>query len=400
MKKASLFIELILIFSLFAGLAGAKCGDKDKSPAKDPLKEKALEHYAEGRRLFLSCDPNVYAKAKDEFDMSLSFWEDNPEALAARAETISMWYGFMLPEEAFQAAYMDAQRAVRLDPDLDMGYRAMADLFRHHRDPETGEFDVEYALSVIERAMGKNPDSAENLYVKGSIYLSRDPAAAIEILQKAVSLNPNLGKSYFNLASARQMLADRMKLELANDPEKLEEARQAIDAHYAEAERLLGSYVRIVPGDLAGYCSSGIVKQRLGKTDEAETMFQETVKINRSPDKSQDVWRILAYLQLASIAETRDSDLEAARLYLDGAYKLAPMNRETLLRLIDLSGKQKNEDDVKRFAEELQKAQTTMRERLAPQAGDTAGTAAGDAAAPMPGGDEAAEGGDTTRPSP
>ena len=108
-------------------IAFPSCTER-KGASADPLKEKAQDKYAEGRRLFLTCDPNRYSQAAQLYEDALLYWEDYPEALAAWAETMSSWYGFLIPEPLFQEAYMKAQRAIRLAPELDGGYRAMADL--------------------------------------------------------------------------------------------------------------------------------------------------------------------------------------------------------------------------------------------------------------------------------
>ena len=140
-----------------AALVGGACKQRPHS-SSDPMIEKAQERYTEGRRLFLTCDPNNYQKAIQYYEDALVYRDDYPEAMAAWAEAVSMWYGYQIPEPLFQDAYMKAQRAIRLQPDLDMGYRAMADLFRHRRNPETGKYDFDYAMEVIERALAKARD--------------------------------------------------------------------------------------------------------------------------------------------------------------------------------------------------------------------------------------------------
>src|SRR3972149_8591070 len=112
---------LLALALMLVCLAPASC-DKDKKGAEDPLKEKAREKYGEGRRLFLTCDPNKYDESQQLFEDALAYWDDYPEALAAWAEAMSMWYSFLMPEPLFEQAYMRAQRSVRLAAGVEMGY--------------------------------------------------------------------------------------------------------------------------------------------------------------------------------------------------------------------------------------------------------------------------------------
>jgi tetratricopeptide (TPR) repeat protein len=341
-------------------LVGGDCEQRSRV-STDPLKDKAREKYAEGRRLFLTCDPNNYEKAARLFEDALAYWEDYPEALAAWAEVISMWYAFNMPEELFQKGYMKAQRAVRLAPELDMGYRAMADLFRHHRDPDTNQVQTDYAMEVIDMALKINPASAENLYVKGSIQLAADPEAAVQILNQARMLNPDLGKVYFNLGAAHQMMAKKLRAEAAENPDMASELQARMSSLYETAIEDLKTYQKLVPGDLAGYCSRGMIYLQEGKLELAEQMFQQTVSRNLKPDPSQEVWRKTAYGQLARIAENRN-DLEGARLYLEGALAIAPRDIQTLEELVRitklLKDKKAAEEYAKRLKESIESARS------------------------------------------
>lgn len=379
MGRLRKIVVLVALAALAAGLVGSRCeGDKPGDEA-DPLKAKAREKYAEGRRLFLTCDPNNYDQAQQLFKDAMAYWDDYPEALAAWSETMSMWYSFMIPEQLFQEAYSQAQRAVRLDPEVDAGYRAMADLYRHHRDPATGEVQTRYALDVIELALKIAPDSAENLYVQGSIYLALDPAKAIEVLSRARAVNPDLGKTYFNLASAYQTAGDKLMLEAMRDPSKLEQNKELISRNYEQAIAALQTYQRLVPGDLAGYCSLGIVYLHDGKTTEALQQFQETVSRNQKGDISQYRWKIMAYDKLAEAAEVKDHDLGSARLYMERALALAPKNAQTLSVLVRLTKALKDEKAAAEYQARLAESvkEMEMKEQAGPAAGPAAGSTAG-----------------------
>jgi len=359
LKKA---ISLTGVVAVVLTLLGGNCEERDRV-STDPLKDKAREKYAEGRRLFLTCDPNNYEKSVRLFEDALAYWEDYPEAMAAWSEVVSMWYGFNMPEELFENGYMKAQRAVRLAPELDMGYRAMADLFRHHRDPDTNKVQSDYAMEVIDMALKINPDSAENLYVKGSIQLAGDPEAAVQILNRARMLNPNLGKVYFNLGAAHQMMANNLKAEADKNPDKASELQPRISSLYETAIEHLKTYQKLVPGDLAGYCSRGMIYLQEGKIEPAELMFKETVSRNLKPDPSQEVWRKAGYGQLARIAESRN-DLDGARLYQEKALAITPRDVKTLEELVRITTLLKDEEAAAEYAKRLKESIETIRPEI------------------------------------
>jgi len=251
--------------------------------ASQPLQEQAKEHYLKARRLFLTCNPDNYLKAIEEYNLALEYWDEYPEALAGLAEAISMWRGYSISEEEFGKAYQYAQRALRLNPDLADGYRAMADLFRHRRD-------YERALRLIETAIELDPDNAENLYVKGSALLAINPQEAARVLIEAQKLNPELPKIYFNLASAAQKLGE-----------------------YDRALSLLEKYQKMVPSDISAHCSIGMVllskrsqesdpeikKQLLDQAIEKFKTVSALANIKKKP--WQTSWVLLSYKTLANI---------------------------------------------------------------------------------------------------
>ena len=270
----------IFILALMFFLPGCKRGVES---ASEPLKRQAEEHYIKARRLFLTCDPDKYADAVKEFQTALNYWDEYPEALAGLAETISMWRGYALTEEEFGQAYQLAQRSLRLKPELADGYRAMADLFRHR-----GETDR--ALRMIENALKIAPDNAENLYVKGSALLDKDPKESARVLIQAQKLNPNLAKIYFNLASAAHKLNN-----------------------FDEALKNLQRYQEMVPSDVASYCSMGMIylsKMQMENTAEAreqlESKAMENLKMTIAKSDAvqkpwQAQWVILSAKTLARI---------------------------------------------------------------------------------------------------
>ena len=274
MRKWIIFLGLV-IFS-FACKQGVET-------ASQPLQEQAKEHYLKARRLFLTCNPDNYLKAIEEYNLALEYWDEYPEALAGLAEAISMWRGYSISEEEFGKAYQYAQRALRLNPDLADGYRAMADLFRHRRD-------YERALRLIETAIELDPDNAENLYVKGSALLAINPQEAARVLIEAQKLNPELPKIYFNLASAAQKLGE-----------------------YDRALSLLEKYQKMVPSDISAHCSIGMVllskrsqesdpeikKQLLDQAIEKFKTVSALANIKKKP--WQTSWVLLSYKTLANI---------------------------------------------------------------------------------------------------
>ncbi len=273
-----------IIIALCAGilLFSITC-KKGVETASTPLQQQAKEHYLKARRLFLTCNPDNYPEAIKEYKLALSYWDEYPEALAGLAEAISMWRGYSLGEKDFGTAYRYAQRALRLNPNLADGYRAMADLFRHRRD-------YERALRLIETAIELDPDNAENLYVKGSALIAINPQEAARVLIQAQKLNPELPKIYFNLASAAHKMGE-----------------------YDRAIELLKKYQSMVPSDVATYCSMGMVylskkdketdpKKKEQYLNQAMELFKKTYALSDTKNKPWQIsWVLLSLKTLAKI---------------------------------------------------------------------------------------------------
>jgi len=276
MKKAKWLMMICL-----ASLVFAPACKKGVESASEPVKKQAEDHYTKARRLFLACDPDQYPEAIKEYQMALNLWDEYPEALAGLAEAVSMWRGFNLTEKEFGDAYQNAQRALRLNPELAAGYRAMADLTRHRRDNER-------ALRQIEMALRIEPDNAEDLYVKGSALLDINPEEAYKVLLEAKTQNPELGKVYFNLASACQKLGK-----------------------FDQAIGYLEKYRQLVPSDVSAYCALAMNKlSKISKDtpeDQQKTLDNEAVSLlqmaiaKASPQQKiwQIPWVLMAYKTLA-----------------------------------------------------------------------------------------------------
>lgn len=270
---------LMTIF--LAGLLLTSACKKGVESASESVKNQAEKHYSKARRLFLSCDPDQYPEAIKEYQLALNLWDEYPEALAGLAEAISMWRGFNLTEKEFGDAYQYAQRALRLNPELAAGYRAMADLTRHRRDNER-------ALRQIEMALRIEPDNAEDLYVKGSALLDINPEEAYKVLLEARNQNPELAKVYFNLASACQKMG-----------------------RFDEAIGYLEKYQKMVPSDISAYCALGMNKlskvskdtpkeQQKALDSEAVALFQTAIAKSSPQQKIWQIpWVLMAYKTMA-----------------------------------------------------------------------------------------------------
>ena len=307
MRKISLLgIGLEILIMLLIPFWGCK---KGVETASEPLKKQAEEHYQKARRLFLTCDPDKYPDAMKEYQLALTYWDEYPEALAGLAEAISMWRGFSISEQEFGQAYQLAQRSLRLNPKLAEGYRAMADLFRHRKENER-------ALRMINKALEFKPSDAENLYVKGSVLLDSNPEEAFAVLAQAKRLNPDLPKTYFNLASACHKLGQ-----------------------FDEAIHLLDIYQKSVPSDVAGYCSLAMVYLNKSNAEKSETTKKELLDtainnlkltIAKSDVKNkpwQASWTLLSLKMLANI-NLGQANYQEALDYLKKAEEIYPEDPE------------------------------------------------------------------------
>lgn len=304
MKKVNWVIILILAVIL----AGPAC-NKGVDSASEPIKAQAEDHYTKARRLFLTCDPDRYPEAIKEYQLALNLWDEYPEALAGLAEAISMWRGFNISEKEFGDAYQYAQRALRLNPELSAGYRAMADLSRHRKD-------YERALRQIDMAVRLEPQNAENLYVKGSSLLTVNPQESLKILLSAQKANPELAKTYFNLASAAHKLG-----------------------RFDEAISYLNKYQEMVPSDISAYCSIAMIKlakrgqeksepARQQLSNEAAELFKLAIAKGDPQKKPWQIpWLLLAYKTLGSMYLEQNKNQEAIDNFLK-AEKIFPADAE------------------------------------------------------------------------
>lgn len=336
-RKNNLKPFFTVLAAFYLALFFCACRDKSSDPKLDPLQEKAREHYLKGRRLFLTCDPNNYPLAIQEYQQALAYWDEYPEALAAFAETYSMWRGFYMTDDEFAEAYRSAQRALRLNPELAAGYRAIADLFRHKGESER-------ALRQIENAINYEPDNAENYYVKGSTFLSQDTDKAIEALLYAAKMNPDLGKTYYNLGAAYISKGD-----------------------YENAEKSMLRYVELVPYDPSGNISLGMIYRDLGRIDEAVSEFEKASAQPNITKPWEIQWLHMAYIHLGQIKFDNFNDYEAALEYFKKADEAIPNNLETQYFLglaCDKLGRDKEAADYYYKALEINKEFTPAQEAL------------------------------------
>jgi tetratricopeptide (TPR) repeat protein len=329
MKK----IKWLMLISLVAMLAAPGC-KKGVESASEPIKKQAEDHYTKARRLFLTCDPDKYPEAIKEYQLALNLWDEYPEALAGLAEAISMWRGFSLSEKEFGDAYQYAQRALRLNPELAAGYRAMADLSRHRKDFDRATRQIDMAVKI-------EPQNAENLYVKGSSLLASNPQEAYQVLLSAQKANPDLAKIYFNLASAAQKLG-----------------------RFDEAISFLTKYQELVPSDISATCSLAMIKlakRDKEKTDDAKAqldkdaveLFKLTLAKSDTAKKPWQIpWVLLSYKTLAKMDAEQKKYPEAIE-YFKKAEGVFPTDFE-LQFLMGVT--YKNMGDKKSANEHLQKA--------------------------------------------
>ena len=241
-------------------------------------------------------------------------------------------------------------------------------------------------MKSIERALSIDPKSAENLYVQGSILLSVKPEDAILVLEQAVKYNKDLGKSYFNLASAHQMVADRIIYGKPDpDPDKQAELLKSATAHYQAAISNLLIYQHLVPGDIGGYTSLGVVYLHNKQFAESEKMLQKAVSSNLTPEPSQVQWRGMAYVFLAQLADQYHNDLKLSRTYLERALNADPYDPQVYQQLIRIAEIQKDDAGVKKYQDLYKAMVAKAKAQLAAQESATTGAAAGSTAAPAAG---------------
>ncbi|MCC7201485.1 MAG: tetratricopeptide repeat protein [Nitrospirae bacterium] len=213
----------------------------------------------------------------------------------------------------------EAEKAkARIDiikPLLEVEERAGAAKELITKEDVSGAIKEMEALIAIKRDDARLHLSLAVLYIKGSRV--RDAAFTLE---KAVTLSPKdpeirflLGQVYDGLREYKKsMEAYSAAIDLEKEAPRVEEARSRLRAvtirfHFDQGKRLLtaGNYeaaltemqaiLEMTPDDPVALFNSGVLYERLNRTEEAEVALKKT--ISRAPDYVQ------AYLQLGAVLE-------------------------------------------------------------------------------------------------
>jgi TolB-like protein/Tfp pilus assembly protein PilF len=289
----------------------------------------AYDDYLRGREAFWRTTKEGNAQARQLFERAITL---DPHYAAAYAylswASYREWYfRWSLDPQNLEQATAQAQRAIALDESLPTAHRALA-LAQWQQYPEQ-------AIAEAERAIALDPnDGALYFTLAFVLYMSDRPEDAIEVMKKALQLNPyapaqhlaQLGSAYYwadrfaevitierqvllrdpQSYSATVMLASSYYLawvwQLRVDPDTLEQAwataQKALalnDAHPASHSVLSELYlargqfeqarteaeraVALAPQSGDGYNTLAIVLNATGKPEEAIGVAEQAIRL-------------------------------------------------------------------------------------------------------------------------
>jgi predicted O-linked N-acetylglucosamine transferase (SPINDLY family) len=204
----------------------------------------------------------------------------------------------------------------------------------HHRAGRLAEAEKTYR-----EVLSENPDQVDALNLLGTLVLQTGNAdQAVEMLGRAVRLNPNLAGVHANLGSALAALgrreealaafrtAIRLKPDTAGLHKNLAVTLKSLGQH-TEAVHVLGEVLRLKPDDASAHAMLGDSLNILGRHDEAITAYRKAVEIK--PDFVE------AHCNLGiALVDAGKSD-EAAAAYQQ-AIRIRPTYAEAYYNLADL----------------------------------------------------------------
>ena len=218
--------------------------------------------------------------------------EEQRARIARRYTTSVEAYDAFLRGQALFGAYDEAgaremfERAIALDPEFARAYGALA--YTYYRPLELGaternvELSYERAHELAQIAVSKDPTLPQPMIVLAEITAGRDPQGALAAAKRAIELDPNFGDAYAALAFVRTNLGEAsLALELMLKALRLnphppaayyylQGRAQFFAGRLAEAAATFHKALEINPGGATHRIYLAAVLARLGRTDDAQ----------------------------------------------------------------------------------------------------------------------------------
>lgn len=168
--------------------------------------------------------------------------------------------GFELTaKKDFDQALANLNKAIELDPKLAMAYLNRAQALK-------GKNNLDGALADVNKAMEIKPDYVSAYIIRARIFSAiKEFDKAAGDYQKALSLNPKQATALFELADIQFTKAD-----------------------YAHALESYDRYLEIQSQDGDGFANRGLIKERLGRRDEAIDDFRKALQLDPDMQFAKD----------------------------------------------------------------------------------------------------------------
>jgi len=216
------------------------------------------------------------------------------------------------------------------------------------------------AQSLYRKLLEADPRNAQAMHLLGTIrYQQRDPAAAVDLIRKATTIQPGQADFHTNLglalaatgrldeAIAEYQAAISLRPNLAAAHNHLSLAL-AGKGQIQEAIAALERAIKISPREARSHCNLALALLQQGRQDAAIASFQKTVELD---PRFADAWH---HLGMTLLARGKGPDAEDAVAALKRAQRLRPGYEPTLNQLMDLLRQRS------RFAEAIECAQSAL----------------------------------------
>jgi tetratricopeptide (TPR) repeat protein len=166
-------------------------------------------------------DIELYSDAEEKFDQAISMDPSNPEAWWGKGFALNNIAYEMDSAKKFSEArgyYEEAIKCFEKTIQLNSSY---LDAYMDMADSENRLDNSEKAFELIDKAISIDPDNANAINVKGTIYYRLGKYnEALELYREAAKIDPNCGYAWFNIC-------DLLKEQRKGDPNTAAESDNA-----------------------------------------------------------------------------------------------------------------------------------------------------------------------------
>lgn len=198
--------------------------------AKGTVDPEAYELNLKGRFHWAQFSENSFQQSIDAFQKSIMIDPAYapPHAGLATVYSLSGYFGFMLPQDAYSLSFKEANRALALDPDSSEALVARGMAWLVH------EWDWNKARDDLVRAMELSPNYSQAHWAYAEYLALVDPAESLDSALRALSLDP-LSLPIMNSVAFKYVVLERFQEAIQMNEEML-----SLDPDFAAAHWNLG----------------------------------------------------------------------------------------------------------------------------------------------------------------